>query len=56
MNMRLCFCESEIEDLAIRYTECQYEDNREREEKFIGFRETILRRGHLTKYEFLNFM
>ena len=51
MKMKLRFCESEIEDLAIRYTECQQEENREREEKLIGLREAILRRGHLTKYE-----
>ena len=49
MNLR--FCESKIDDLAIRYTECQDEDNREREEKLIGFRDRILRRGYLTKYE-----
>ena len=49
--MKLRFCESEIEDLAIRYTECQHEDNRKREEQLIGFREKILRQGHLTKYE-----
>ena len=51
MKMKLRFCESEIEDLAIRYTEGQHEENREREEKLIGFRETILRRGHLNRYE-----
>ena len=51
MNMRLRFCESEIDDLATRYTECQHEDNREREEQLIGLREEILRRGYLTKYE-----
>ena len=51
MNMRLRFCESEIDDLATRYTECQHEDNREREEQLIGFREKILIRGSLTKYE-----
>ena len=49
--MRLRFCESEIEDLAIRYTECQQEENREREEQLIGLRKKILRQGHLTKYE-----
>ena len=46
MTMRLRFCESEIEDLAIRYTEGQHEENREREETLIGLRERILRRGH----------
>ena len=51
MTMRLRFCESEIEDLATRYTEYQREDNREREEKLIGFRETILRRGYLYRSE-----
>ena len=51
MNMRLRFSESEIDDLATRYTECQHEANREREEQLIGWREKILRRGSLTKYE-----
>ena len=51
MAMELRFCESEIEDLAIRYTECQHEDNREREKQLIELEKTILRRGHLTKYE-----
>ena len=45
--MRLRFSESEIDDLARRYTECQAEDNREREEYLIGLRVQILRRGHL---------
>lgn len=49
--MRLRFCESEIDYWAKRYTECQHEDNREREEQLIGFREKILRRGYLTQYE-----
>lgn len=49
--MRLRFCESEIDDLATRYTECQHEDNREREDKLIGLRETILRQGHLNEYQ-----
>ena len=51
MQMRLRFCESEIDCWATRYTEYQHEDNREREEKLIGWRETILRQGHLTQYE-----
>lgn len=51
MNMNLRFCESQIDYWATRYTECQHEDNREREEQLIGFREKILRRGYLTKYE-----
>lgn len=51
MNMRLRFCESEIDYWATRYTECQHEDNREREEKLIGLREKILREGHLNEYE-----
>jgi len=51
MNMKLRFCESEIDYWTTRYTECQHEDNREREEQLIGFREKILRRGCLTKYE-----
>ena len=51
MTMKLRFCESEIDDLATRYTECQHEDNREREEQLIGLREKILRQGHLNQYE-----
>ena len=51
MNMRLRFCESEIDCWATRYTEYQHEDNREREELLIGLRERILRRGHLNEYE-----
>lgn len=49
--MRLRFCESEIDCWAARYTEYQHEDNCEREEKLIGFRERILSRGYLTQYE-----
>ncbi len=51
MNMRLRFCESEIGCWATRYTEYQHEDNREREEQLIEWRERILRRGHLNQYE-----
>ena len=51
MNMRLRFCESEIDCWAARYTEYQHEENREREEKLIGLRETILRQGYLTPYQ-----
>ena len=51
MQMRLRFCESEIDYWANVYTECQHEDNREREEKLIGWRETILRQGHLDPWE-----
>ena len=51
MQMRLCFCESEIDDLARRYTENQDEDNRQREKGLIGLRDKIQERGHLTKYE-----
>ena len=51
MTMKLRFCESEIDCWATRYTEYQHEDNREREEQLIGWRERILKRGHLTKYE-----
>ena len=49
--MKLLFCESKIDYWANRYTECQHEDNRAREEELIGLREEILRRGYLTKYE-----
>ena len=51
MTMELRFCESKINYWATRYTKLQHEDNRDREEQLIGFREKILRRGHLTKYE-----
>ena len=49
--MKLRFCESKIDYWAKSYTECQDEDNREREERLIGWREKILKRGYLTKYE-----
>ena len=49
LEMVLRFCESKIDDLAIRYTACQSKVNREREEKVIGFRKQILSRGYLTK-------
>ena len=51
MQMELRFCESDIDYWANVYTECQHEDNREREEQLIGFREKILRQGYLTKYK-----
>ena len=49
--MRLRFCESEIDDWANRYTECQRESNREREEQVIGLRDDIRQRGYLTEDE-----
>ena len=51
MVLNLRFCESKIDCWATRYTECQGEDNCEREKLLIGWRKTILSRGHLTKYE-----
>ena len=54
MEMKLRFCESEIDDLANGYTEHQESEgmhHRERENQVIGFRDGIQRRGYLTKYE-----
>ncbi len=52
--MKLRFCESEIDDLANCYTEYQEAQgahHREIEERVIGFRDKIQRRGYLTQYE-----
>ncbi|MCY3740345.1 MAG: hypothetical protein OXH00_04940 [Candidatus Poribacteria bacterium] len=51
--MRLRFCESEIDYWANCYTEYQESAGMhhvENEEKVIGFRKEIQRRGHLTQY------
>ncbi len=49
--MRLRFCESQIDDLANRYTEKQREDNRERERCLIELQDEIRERGYLTQAE-----
>ena len=51
MRMQLRFCESEINDLANRYTESQREENRMREQYLIDLRCDVLDRGYLTKQE-----
>ena len=51
MNMRLRFCESEIDYWAERYTECQTPRGQAREQEVIGLRDGIQRRGDLTKDE-----
>lgn len=48
IEMKLRFCESEIDDLADRYTERQSVYYREREKQVIGLRDAILQRGYLT--------
>ena len=53
MKMKLRFCESEIDDLATRYTEDQHEENREREEQLIGLRKKILREGTSTNTNYI---
>ena len=49
MNLR--FPESEINDLANQYTECQRESNKAREECLIGLESRVQARGYLTKQE-----
>ena len=49
MEMKLRFSESDINDLANRYTQYQGVYYREREQQVIGLRDDIQRRGYLTK-------
>ena len=52
--MRLRFSESDIKDLANGYREYQESagvHHVEKEDKVIGFRDNIQRRGYLTEYE-----
>ena len=49
--MELRFCESDIGYWASRYTECQREENRMREQHLINLRCDVLDRGYITKPE-----
>ena len=51
MQMELRFRESDIDCWATRYTAYQHNENREREAQLLGWRETILRHGHLGQWE-----
>ena len=51
IDMRLRFCDSEIDHWANRYTERQREENRVREQHLIDLRCDVLERGYLTKEE-----
>ncbi|MDE0688471.1 MAG: hypothetical protein OXI61_09925 [Candidatus Poribacteria bacterium] len=49
MEMRLCFSESDINDLANGYREYQGASYREREQQVIELQDDIQQRGYLTK-------
>lgn len=51
MNMRLRFCESEIDYWANIYTEYQTPKGQAREQQVIGLRDGIQERGYLTRDE-----
>ena len=51
MDMKLRFCESEIDHWSNRYTERQREKDRIKEQELIDLTPDVLRRGYLTRAE-----